>query len=769
MSNANDFVIENGVLKKYIGLESKIVIPEGVQGIAIEAFCGCSHLESITIPQGVTSIGWTAFKNCSSLHTVEMPDTVKSIGWYAFENCTSLKSLCIPEGVTDIEPNTFRGCSSLHAVSIPSSVIRIKSNAFCDCSALKSVALPAKLLHIGDMAFKGCTSLYDISIPISMTEIGSAVFEGTPWLNEQGEAVILQDRFVKYQGTGKDYSIPSKVHCICGSAFKDCDSLESIVVSNSVTEIGESAFENCRHLISITLSKSITDIGSKAFYGCDHLEKIIIPSGVTRVRDYAFYFCKNLASVEISDSVTEIGERTFYGCTNLQKIIVSGLNLKMQVFGKKDSVLAKLPGLYCVQAPGANVDDCEAWLKPMLLSGFLDHPALYAENKAAQYIKYMSGQKKRLLTDAVSKNQLFLFAAYDQHQIKIPPALRDELIELATKEEKTEILAWLLDYKNRTADLKKESKTKERTFEQQLTNPYMPKLLKTEWNWSKLEDGTMQIDKYKGSDAAVVIPPFVGDVPVTSVGGCAFVKETRSSWNANTTTESIAIPESITNISSFAFCGCTKLKEIHLPSQVSRIGYGTFEGCSSLESIDIPTGVTGIGYNAFRFTPWEKEQGDMVILNGILVRYQGSNADVVIPGHVTTIGEKAFEGCKNLKSVEIPDSVKYIGPNAFEGCGKLKSVKLPKEITCIEVGVFFGCKSLRSVEIPDGVISIERIAFRDCTNLKKIELPDSVTNVHFTAFEGCKNLKSISLPENVELEAKWMPENTEIIRRAAKN
>lgn len=37
------------------------------------------------------------------------------------------------------------------------------------------------------------------------------------------------------------------------------------------------------------------------------------------------------------------------------------------------------------------------------------------------------------------------------------------------------------------------------------------------------------------------------------------------------------------------------------------------------------------------------------------------------------------------------------------------------------------------------------------------------------AFGGCKNLKSISLPENVELEAKWMPENTEIIRRAAKN
>lgn len=60
------------------------------------------------------------------------------------------------------------------------------------------------------------------------------------------------------------------------------------------------------------------------------------------------------------------------------------------------------------------------------------------------------------------------------------------------------------------------------------------------------------------------------------------------------------------------------------------------------------------------------------------------------------------------------------------------------------------------------------IAFRDCTDLKKIELPDSVTNVDFMAFGGCKNLKSISLPENVELEAKWLPENTEIVRRAVK-
>ena len=61
MSNINDFVIENGVLKKYKGQGGDVVIPEGVTSIGFWAFSDCSSLASVVIPEGVTSIGAAAF------------------------------------------------------------------------------------------------------------------------------------------------------------------------------------------------------------------------------------------------------------------------------------------------------------------------------------------------------------------------------------------------------------------------------------------------------------------------------------------------------------------------------------------------------------------------------------------------------------------------------------------------------------------------------------------------------------------------------------
>ena len=64
---------------------------------------------------------------------------------------------------------------------------------------------------------------------------------------------------------------------------------------------------------------------------------------------------------------------------------------------------------------------------------------------------------------------------------------------------------------------------------------------------------------------------------------------------------------------------------------------------------------------------------DFVIKNGVLKKYKGKNADVVIPEGVTAIGESAFDGCKSLKEIDLPAQidVKNIGKNAFAGCGGL--------------------------------------------------------------------------------------------------
>ena len=71
MSNASDFVIENGVLKRYVGSGGDVVIPDGVTSIGFWTFRGCTNLTSITVPESVTIINSFAFDSCINLTNVE--------------------------------------------------------------------------------------------------------------------------------------------------------------------------------------------------------------------------------------------------------------------------------------------------------------------------------------------------------------------------------------------------------------------------------------------------------------------------------------------------------------------------------------------------------------------------------------------------------------------------------------------------------------------------------------------------------------------------
>ena len=120
--------------------------------------------------------------------------------------------------------------------------------------------------------------------------------------------------------------------------------------------------------------------------------------------------------------------------------------------------------------------------------------------------------------------------------------------------------------------------------------------------------------------------------------------------------------------------------------------------------------------------------------------------DYKIPDGVTTIGKKAFHGCKNLTSVTIPNSVTTIGDGAFWGCSNLTSVTIPASVKAIADSAFWGCKSLKSVTIPDSVTTIGWRAFGDCENLTSVTIPNSVTTIDSGAFWGCSNLESVTIP-----------------------
>ncbi len=77
-------------------------------------------------------------------------------------------------------------------------------------------------------------------------------------------------------------------------------------------------FKNCSTLTSVTIPNSITKIGFEAFDSCSSLTNLIIPDSVTCIDEGAFYGCNNLESITLGNNIEFIADKAFYGCSKLQ-------------------------------------------------------------------------------------------------------------------------------------------------------------------------------------------------------------------------------------------------------------------------------------------------------------------------------------------------------------------------------------------------------------------------------------------------------------------
>ena len=94
MTNASDFIIENGVLTKYLGKDKDVNIPDGVTVIGTGAFRR-KGVTQVTMPDTVTEIGWDAFSSCTSLEDVTCTRNLNTISPIGFDNCKSLSSVIL--------------------------------------------------------------------------------------------------------------------------------------------------------------------------------------------------------------------------------------------------------------------------------------------------------------------------------------------------------------------------------------------------------------------------------------------------------------------------------------------------------------------------------------------------------------------------------------------------------------------------------------------------------------------------------------------------
>ena len=329
---------------------------------------------------------------------------------------------------------------------------------------------------------------------------------------------------------------------------------------------------------------------------------------------------------------------------------------------------------------------------------------------------------KKLLETAVAGENVGVLSVLADHNALSNTSKRDVLIDYASANGKTQALAWLLDYKNRTADFAKESKAAEEKLKKSLSVPKAgsAEALKKEWKFLKQEDGTIVLTEYKGNDTVVEIPAMIGKTSVTALAG--------------------------------TFASNKQITSVTIPDGIIKIGLNTFFNCETLTHVNIPNSVAEILKKAFSNTGLE---------------------EITIPGSVKMIPESAFSCCKNLKKLVIKEGVKEIGKEAFLNDQALVEIELPEGITQVGKDAFsntgfvsegddglkyvgnylIGSKGvIENCDIRDGTVIVVPNAFTEKTCIKTLRVPGSVKKFVFghTMFSKYDTIEKIQIDEGVE-------------------
>lgn len=559
---AIDYYVEGKLL-------TDLEIPKGIKTIRNNAFINGQSIKTVTIPNGVESIGVYAFSRCENLVSLQLPNTLKTIEGSAFDRCKSLETLNIPDSVTSIGDYAFTENISLRRVTIGKNVESIGDSAFGYCFALLEICNKSSLTLEKGSSNNGAVALYAKKITTNSYDtniefIDDYVFyvdgnnssllyyrgddtnlvlpnigykyeiNAFAFAESEIESVVIPD-FVTAMGNRafyqclnlKSVEIQANIPAIKKYTFFKCESLESVNLPSSLTSIGDYAFYYCSMLQNVEMPNGVTTIGNNAFGNCDMLKDINIPNGVTTIGEYAFCGCRSFTSITVPSSVTSLGKCAFSGCINMRNATILG---SITTIGE------------------CTFSDCRSLISVTL------------PNSLTRIETYAFADCSSLFTITIPTNvNRIEDSAFNGCY---------SLIEICNK-----------------------SKTGVSEYERHVIKNEYQSNLKYVGDYVFYDDGNqVYFIKYIGDNKELVLPEYEGGKEY---------KIYKHAFRYNDDITSVVFPNSVTHIEHEVFYDCDALESVVIPDSVVSIDGWTFYDCDALKNIFIPSSVVEMGYAVF--------------------------------------------------------------------------------------------------------------------------------------------------------------------------
>ena len=282
------------------------------QGHVEYVFCGTEYSnreDGLTIPKEITHNDQTY--------------QVVGIGNNAFYNMTGTE-VTLSEGLTYIGAGAF-GYSTCKTIEIPASVTRLDKEALHGDFTSITFAEGSKLESIGDQAFRGC-DITSMTLPSTVKSLGHRVFQACDSLASveipASVTEIQTDTFDGYfdadanEGEGNVAFAEGSIFKLQDGVLYDSENLirvldwqENVVAPEGIKYIGADAFNA---------------YSTQTPNNMETLKSITLPESLVSIGKTAFRACKSLKSITIPKNVSEIGGGAFSSCSSLTSVEILG-------------------------------------------------------------------------------------------------------------------------------------------------------------------------------------------------------------------------------------------------------------------------------------------------------------------------------------------------------------------------------------------------------------------------------------------------------------